>query len=220
MKLNLLMFLFLFFAFTIVNAQEIDIVPKTPYVNDSVYIIFEWRAPTNLEDFNLTITSDTIDFKNTTLYYAGVAKDTLIFNIFEGTAKYPGTNYITIDMSYYVDGTKITKTITKNIYVQKPKVIIKYVPKYIYVNVTKYINTSKYENNTSLVKEKNNNTNIIEENISTNIQKEKNSTNNYTTTNTNTTESSGITPMTILYGIIGLILGFGATYMFIYIMKL
>jgi hypothetical protein len=245
----LLPLIFFLFATNYASNPDIIIAPEKCLVNNSVYVIFQWRAPYAVEDFNVTVFSNAVKFENSTLHYAGVAGDAKVFHIFEGKAINPGNHTIKVQMKYFVDGVGVNKKFLFN-------VIILTLPEVTYTNNTKNEETE----NMSEIKLENITTseNITEtfKNITTNITtvnttsisinetnitlNETNKTENiWNIKNTNTTVSqekitqkSNDTSTTqtientqnignwLIYGILGLILGIVFGFIVMYIIKI
>ncbi|WP_064496539.1 hypothetical protein [Methanocaldococcus jannaschii] len=240
----LLISLFIFLIPNYALNPEIIVTPEKCLVNNSVYVIFQWRAPYNVEDFNVTVLSDAVVFKNSTLYYAGVAEDAKVFHIFEGEAVTPGNHTINVQMSYIIDGTLIKKKFLLNISILT-------LPENIYVS---YNNTyNRDEENTSLLenitKIFENTTNVTTPNSTNAIINETNITQNKTNisknidigniTKANTTSQEKITQKFnntstqtienvqkdkgnnwLMYGILGLIIGIVFGFVVMYIIKI
>ena len=236
-KLLLLLTLLLFTA-NYASNPEIIVVPEKCLINNSIYVIFQWRAPYTVENFNVTVSSDAVIFKNSTLYYAGVAEDAKILHIFEGKAVKCGNHTINVQMSYLVDKAHVKKTYTLNISIINipEKIIIKYIPLNITQNTSKTENTTlQYDNTTvnitntsTLNTSENMNTTINETNSKEEINKSMNLTKtiensstskisqNNSNIKTNETDNNDI----ITYGILGLILGIVFGFVVMYIIKL
>ncbi|WP_457613943.1 hypothetical protein [Methanocaldococcus sp.] len=236
-KLLLLLTLLLFTA-NYASNPEIIVVPEKCLINNSIYVIFQWRAPYTVENFNVTVSSDAVIFKNSTLYYAGVAEDAKILHIFEGKAVKCGNHTINVQMSYLVDKAHVKKTYTLNISIINipEKIIIKYIPLNITQNTLKTENTTlQYDNTTvnitntsTLNTSENMNTTINETNSKEEINKSMNLTKtiensstskisqNNSNIKTNETDNNDI----ITYGILGLILGIVFGFVVMYIIKL
>jgi hypothetical protein len=222
MKKLFLMFLTLSLLSVIYASNpKITVVPEECLINSNVYVIYQWKAPYDVEDFRVTVYSDAVDFEDSIILYKGVTKDTEIFHIFKGKAIKPGNYTINVYMKYMYDGAYIKKKYVFNIsilpkiqYVEKVKVIEKIIEKNV---------TSTNTINKTSVKSVNNKTNITTTPI---IKKDENKTN---TTNIKKTESSGanVAPemnkelnsifKDIMYGIAGLVLGvvFGFVTMYV-----
>jgi len=236
-KLLLLLTLLLFTA-NYASNPEIIVVPEKCLINNSIYVIFQWRAPYTVENFNVTVSSDAVIFKNSTLYYAGVAEDAKILHIFEGKAVKCGNHTINVQISYLVDKAHVKKTYTLNISIINipEKIIIKYIPLNITQNTSKTENTTlQYDNTTvnitntsTLNTSENMNTTINETNSKEEINKSMNLTKtiensstskisqNNSNIKTNETDNNDI----ITYGILGLILGIVFGFVVMYIIKL
>ncbi|ADC69011.1 conserved hypothetical protein [Methanocaldococcus sp. FS406-22] len=241
----LLPLIFFLFATNYATNPDIIITPEKCLVNSSVYVIFQWRAPYAVEDFNVTVFSDAVEFENSTLHYAGVAEDAKVFHIFEGKAVKPGNHTIKVQMKYFVDGIDVNKEFLFNI-------IILTLPEVTYPNniknETENISEIKLENTTTsenITKTfKNITTNITtvnttnisinETNITLNeTNKTENIKNTSTTTSqekvtqksngTSTTQTVGNTQNTsnwLTYGILGLIIGIVFGFIVMYIIKI
>jgi len=235
-KIILSLLLLFFITSNYATNPDIMIIPEKCLVNNSVYVIFQWRAPYNVEDFNVTVSSDAVMFKNSTLHYAGVAEDAKVFYIFEGKAIKPGNHTIKVQMKYYIDGVTIKKTFLGN-------VTILLLPEITNKNVTNA--SSEAHNNISTLKNITNTftTTNISENISNiqisnisnnklNLNKTKNENlmnlnknkKNNTSINNNETSTQGSQNTQnsgwLMYGIFGLILGIVFGFITIYLIKI
>ncbi|ACX72806.1 conserved hypothetical protein [Methanocaldococcus vulcanius M7] len=239
-KLLLILTLLLFTA-NYASNPEIIVVPEKCLVNNSIYVIFQWRAPYTVENFNVTVSSDAVVFKNSTLYYAGVAEDAKILHIFEGKAVKCGNHTINVQMSYLVNKAHVKKTYTLNISIINipEKIIIKYIPSNITENTSKTENTTlQYTNTTTsnLTSLTLNTSENINATNKTNSKEEVNNTTNksmnltkaienLTTSKISQNSSIKTTNETddnqlITYGILGLILGIIFGFVVVYIIKL
>ncbi|CAB3289534.1 conserved protein of unknown function [Methanocaldococcus lauensis] len=244
MKKIIFAFFFLIFLISEIsyalNTPEISIVPEKCLINDSVYVIFQWRTPYPIEDFNVTVYSDAIKFKNSTLHYAGVAEDVKIFYIFKGKAIKPGNHTIIVKMQYFGEGIYIKRTFLKKISI-------------LSLTINSNINlstTTESKTNITVISNATIN-NIISNNVSNNIsnlgnvglntlnetkevininisnknQMENNSKNTSyvlknNNSNTNIEYQQQQNDNILLYGILGLILGVLFGFFVIYIIKL
>ncbi|ACV24609.1 hypothetical protein [Methanocaldococcus fervens] len=195
---------------------DIIVAPEKCLVNDSVYVIFQWRAPYAVENFNITVYSDAIEFNESTLYYAGVAEDAKVFHIFKGRAVKPGNHTIKIQMSYIIEGISVKRKFLGNITI-----------------ITLPI-TEVEEKNVTLNKEEDKENKIL--NKTENITQQVNITTNTTISNKTTNNIEDIINMqknesvtiqnnqgnigSIIYGIFGLALGLAFGYVVMYLIKL
>jgi len=237
MKKIILYLLLLFFILpNYASNPDIIITPEKCLVNSSVYIIFQWRAPYAVENFNVTVFSDGIVFKNSTLYYAGVAEDVKILHIFEGKAIKPGIHTIKIQMEYFVNGVTVKKKFLDNITILSLSEIttkneVENVSEIDINNITILKNITENTSNTSMMNStdisiNDNNDGLNKTNANVNITNPQENkyrnlsnlcTNNETSLQSvqNTQDSSWI-----IYGIFGLVLGMVFGFVVMYIIKI
>ncbi|XRO76599.1 hypothetical protein ACO3VM_07435 [Methanocaldococcus sp. 10A] len=245
MRKIMISFLLLFFILpNYASNPEILITPEKCLVNNSVYVIFQWRAPYTVEDFNVTVSSDAVEFNNSTLHYAGVVEDAKILHIFKGKAIKPGNHTIKIQMKYFVDGitvkkkyifniTILSEIITKNIEISHNMTLLNNITE----NITECISENKsmsiinstnasniLTNTTNTNKTNSNKTNINDntiKNTTLDIIKNNGSSklyvNNETSTKNVQTTHYG---SWLIYGIFGLVLGIVFGFIVMYLIKL
>ncbi|XRP96974.1 hypothetical protein ACO3UB_00210 [Methanocaldococcus sp. 16A] len=243
MKKIIISFLLLFFILpNYASNPEILITPEKCLVNNSVYVIFQWRAPYTVEDFNVTVSSDAVEFNNSTLHYAGVVEDARILHIFEGKAIKSGNHTIKILMKYFVDGITVKKKFLVNITILP---LSKITTKNVIENVSGINHNITILKNITENISKNKSTNIINStnvsNISININVNSNKTNINDNTIKNTTDiikNNGSSKLYVnnetstenvqtthygswlIYGIFGLVLGIVFGFVAMYLIKL
>ena len=224
-KFLLLLFLTLSLLSVIYASNpKITVVPEECLVNNSVYVIFQWKTPYAVEDFKVVVYSDVIDFENPILYYTGVTKDAEVFHIFKGKAIKPGNHTINVYMKYMFDGAYIKKKFEFNIsilpkiqYVEKVKVVEKIIEKNVTpTNINKTVEVINNKTNvttTPIIKKEENkteNTNNIkgssesnQKNIAPEVSKELNSI-----------------FIEVMYGIAGLVLGVVFGFVTMYVIRM
>ncbi|GEM_PF-3362069 len=249
MLLPILLSLFIFLIPNYALSPEITVTPEKCLVNNTVYVIFQWRAPYNVEDFNVTVYSDAVLFKNSTLCYAGVAEDALIFHIFKGKAIKPGIHAINVQMSYFGNGIHKKEKYTLYVSILQP-------PKNNYITYKSNNNTSLLKNTTENITKRNiinisklsksiqnnsipnssngklNETNITKAEINmskktnldniTNVNASKNITQKVSNTSTQTNENlkEDENNNWLMYGIFGLVIGIIFGFVVMYIIKI
>ncbi|XRO75357.1 hypothetical protein ACO3TA_00290 [Methanocaldococcus sp. 28A] len=245
MKKIIISLLLLFFILPIYASNpEILITPEKCLVNNSVYVIFQWRAPYTVEDFNVTVSSDAVEFNNSTLYYAGVVEDAKILHIFEGKAIKSGNHTIKIQMEYFVNGITVKRKFLFNITILPlfkitSKNVIENISEEINYNITILKNISGNISKNNIINKKivsnisikninisSNKTNISNNNIKNSTQTINNGSSKlYTTNYTNNETSTENVQSTnngswLIYGIFGLILGVIFGFIAMYLIKL
>lgn len=77
-------------------------------VNDSVYLVFDWTAPENIENLSLTIDADEdIIFEEYEYNVSEVSANESVFKMFKGTATEIGNYKIKLLKRYFQNGTLI-----------------------------------------------------------------------------------------------------------------
>jgi hypothetical protein len=225
MKKFFLPLLLLFFLLTINFASKPDIivVPEKCLINNSVYVIFQWRAPDTVDNFNVTVSSDAVEFENTSLCYAAVVEDSKIFHIFKGKAIKSGNHSIDVKMSYWIDGIRVKKKyeldisiIPKIVYVEKIKIIEKIVEENVSMGINSNISNKEQNSNVSVKNTLNINPTINKSFNTLTTSKEINSS--MATHHTDSHQNSILS--LLLYGVGGLILGVLFGFMVVYIIKM
>ncbi|AEK19583.1 hypothetical protein MMKA1_06400 [Methanococcus maripaludis KA1] len=104
-KIHYLFFLSLLLIQAI-NAAEL--APDAVMVNDSVYLVFDWTAPENIENLSLTIDADEdIIFEEYEYNVSEVSANESVFKMFKGTATEIGNYKIKLLKRYFQNGTLI-----------------------------------------------------------------------------------------------------------------
>ncbi|MEO2117656.1 MAG: hypothetical protein ABGW92_04535 [Methanocaldococcus sp.] len=247
-KIILSLLLLFFITSNYATNPDIIVIPEKCLVNNSVYVIFQWRAPYNVEDFNVTVFSDAVVFKNSTLHYAGVAEDAKVFYIFEGKAIKSGNHTINVQMKYYINGVTIKKTFLENVTILLlPEITNKNVTNAsseIYNNISTLKNVTNIFTTTNITISKNISKNISEnisniqisnisnnklnlnktknENLTNPNKNKKNNTSLHINNNETSTQGSQNTQNSgwLMYGIFGLILGIVFGFITIYLIKI
>ncbi|AIJ05040.1 hypothetical protein JH146_0189 [Methanocaldococcus bathoardescens] len=241
MKKTIVSFLLLFFILpNYASNPDIIVTPEKCLVNSSVYVIFQWRVPYAVEDFNVTVFSDAIEFEESTLYYAGVAEDAKVFHIFEGKAIKPGNHTIKIQMKYFVNGVTVKKKFLANITILSLSEIatkneVENVSEIDINNITILKNiTENVSKNTSIMNSTNiSNISINDNNVSlnktnenvdiTNSQENEDvNASNLCTNNETSAQSVQNTQNNswLIYGIFGLVLGIAFGFVVMYLIKI
>ncbi|BAP62721.1 hypothetical protein [Methanococcus maripaludis] len=89
-----------------INAAEL--APDAVMVNDSVYLVFDWTAPENIENLSLTIDADEdIIFEEYEYNVSEVSANESVFKMFKGTATEIGNYKIKLLKRYFQNGTLI-----------------------------------------------------------------------------------------------------------------
>jgi len=103
--------LFLFFSLLllipVINATS-ELAPDEVRVNDSVYLIFEWTAPENVENFSIVIDSDEkVVFDSYEYNLSSIEKGENVFKMFKGVGTEVGNYKIKVLKRYFQNGTLI-----------------------------------------------------------------------------------------------------------------
>jgi len=103
-------FYYLFFLslllIPVINATEL--VPDDVRVNDSVYLVFDWTAPENIENLSLIIDADdSIVFDEYEYNVSNIKANESVFKMFKGTATEIGNYKIKLLKRYFQNGTLI-----------------------------------------------------------------------------------------------------------------
>ncbi|WP_459202245.1 hypothetical protein [Methanococcus sp. CF] len=89
-----------------INAAEL--APDAVRVNDSVYLVFDWTAPEDIENLSLTINADeNIVFEEYEYNVSNVKANESVFKMFKGTATEIGNYKIKLLKRYFQNGTLI-----------------------------------------------------------------------------------------------------------------
>ncbi|MBA2862796.1 hypothetical protein [Methanococcus maripaludis] len=89
-----------------INATEL--APDTVRVNDSIYLVFDWIAPENIENFSLVIDADdSIVFDEYEYNVSKIKAGTSVFKMFKGTATEIGNYKIKLLKRYFQNGSLI-----------------------------------------------------------------------------------------------------------------
>lgn len=103
--------LFLFFGLLllipVINATS-ELAPDEVRVNDTVYLIFEWTAPENVENFSIAIDSDEkIIFDSYEYNLSSIEKGENVLKMFKGVGTEVGNYKIKVLKRYFQNGTLI-----------------------------------------------------------------------------------------------------------------
>ncbi|ABR55356.1 conserved hypothetical protein [Methanococcus vannielii SB] len=141
------------FLIMVMNVCASELIPSEIRVNDSVYLIFQWTAPENVENFSTNILSDDkIVFDSYKYNLSSIKKGESIFKVFKGTATEVGNYQIQLLKRHFQNGQLIGSVEIFEISVV-PDAGVRIIEKIVIQNVTskeiqKEVNSVEIQNET------------------------------------------------------------------------